>query len=492
MINMIANTTTAAAARSPLQNEPKHEPVDLYADLFAALFSVPVTPSAPVAPDVPVEQGAQGSPGENETAAETQRSTSFFVEETAVPFAGQDQGELVGSLIGQRTGPNSSRDLRLMSTVEEASPEFLGLPVKADTKDEKLVSLAASEERQPMPPAPPCEMPAVREKMRATGISAKLDPETDVPVDVLTLEDADKGRAADTAATGIELFEVPKNSEPGAEQPIEVLEVSGAPAPMPLIDNEIVRYAFDPVAPVRNTRPPVEIAHERSHRGADDAMPSLLDTFAANVVSEAKVFLAPKWSSSAAEADPAEAWLPDSSRQVKIDETDSAADFGFDTNVDSRSEVPKPAPFQLSDVKVRRILFDQVGTQVMDFALRNTEISDKQSIKIRLKPEELGTVEITLAKGGDGTVEAHFHTDNPQTQHLLNETLAQLRESLENSGIKVGSLETSCSSAFDNGDGAATDRESQQTTERTRLRTTFDEPPVTDRSVTDRLLNLRA
>jgi hypothetical protein len=176
------------------------------------------------------------------------------------------------------------------------------------------------------------------------------------------------------------------------------------------------------------------------------------------------------------------------------EQADGEAGFSFDTSVGGETKSAKPELPQLSDAKTRRVVLDQVGSQLNDLAAAQKPGDDKRVLTIKLSPAELGTVEITLSKSADGVIDAHFQTDNPHAQHAINETLAQLRDSLERSGMQVGSLNTSCTSSYSNPQGGADGREAKHfgaAGSTLSADSTIDSPQKSEGD-SDRLVSLRA
>ena len=65
-------------------------------------------------------------------------------------------------------------------------------------------------------------------------------------------------------------------------------------------------------------------------------------------------------------------------------------------------------------------------------------------MRIRLDYAGLGPVEITLVRHEGGSMSAHLVTDTESSRQSLNENIAQLRNSLENAGLRLQELDISC------------------------------------------------
>jgi flagellar hook-length control protein FliK len=90
-----------------------------------------------------------------------------------------------------------------------------------------------------------------------------------------------------------------------------------------------------------------------------------------------------------------------------------------------------------------QVVVKQIEPKIIEMAEFLKSNEEKQLIKLRLKPTELGEVEIRIERDSVGNIRAHFHTTSETTRHILSESLGQLRDSLQNSGLKVESLEVS-------------------------------------------------
>ncbi|MFT3743004.1 MAG: flagellar hook-length control protein FliK [Pyrinomonadaceae bacterium] len=246
------------------------------------------------------------------------------------------------------------------------------------------------------------------------------------------------------------------------------------------------------------TTPKIWTADLKEHKVAKKIEnATLLETFTNNVVADNSVALGAKNKATVRNLwEGAETFVELKDQAEERPQAELATEFSFDSALNGGSALGKTEKPIGAEVKARRMILDQVGSSLTDLALQHKEGAGERVLKIKLKPAELGTVEITLSKNADGVIDAHFKTDNPHTQHMLSETLAQLRDSLENSGMKVGNLETSCSNSFSGGNAAGGERERQTfSTPREQL---FEQPQFSastksnDESKLDRLLNLRA
>jgi flagellar hook-length control protein FliK len=65
---------------------------------------------------------------------------------------------------------------------------------------------------------------------------------------------------------------------------------------------------------------------------------------------------------------------------------------------------------------------------------------EHKTLKLKLRPEELGQVDIEITRDAAGRLNAHFTVEHDQTQRVLREELGQLRTALEQAGWQVEQL----------------------------------------------------
>ena len=59
---------------------------------------------------------------------------------------------------------------------------------------------------------------------------------------------------------------------------------------------------------------------------------------------------------------------------------------------------------------------------------------------IHLKPEHLGDLTLRVSVGVDGAVNASFHSNNAEVRTIIENTLVQLKQDLNDQGIKVDNV----------------------------------------------------
>ncbi len=109
------------------------------------------------------------------------------------------------------------------------------------------------------------------------------------------------------------------------------------------------------------------------------------------------------------------------------------------------------------------------GEQLVGQVVEQAEFdltAERQSIRIRLKPDHFGELEIQVSRSG-GQLEASILTDKEQTREMLSAHLGQLQTALETRGIKVDTLQirsdesaaADFQSSFDDKSGQQPDRD---------------------------------
>ena len=78
----------------------------------------------------------------------------------------------------------------------------------------------------------------------------------------------------------------------------------------------------------------------------------------------------------------------------------------------------------------------EIPRQIVEQARLLRTLTDTQMV-IRLRPEHLGELTLRVAVGADGAVQASFHSDNAHVRNVIENSLVQLRQELNNQGIKI-------------------------------------------------------
>ena len=78
----------------------------------------------------------------------------------------------------------------------------------------------------------------------------------------------------------------------------------------------------------------------------------------------------------------------------------------------------------------------EIPRQIVEQARLLRTLTDTQMV-IRLRPEHLGDLTLRVSVGSNGAVQASFHSDNAHVRNVIENSLVQLRQELNNQGIKV-------------------------------------------------------
>ena len=78
----------------------------------------------------------------------------------------------------------------------------------------------------------------------------------------------------------------------------------------------------------------------------------------------------------------------------------------------------------------------EIPRQIVEQARLLRTLTDTQMV-IRLRPEHLGDLTLRVSVGSNGAVQASFHSDNAHVRNVIENSLVQLRQELNNQGVKV-------------------------------------------------------
>lgn len=125
----------------------------------------------------------------------------------------------------------------------------------------------------------------------------------------------------------------------------------------------------------------------------------------------------------------------------KAVENDSAANQGlsFQQNLDNQIGANQKVEGNAAQTNQARETYN-VPQQIVEQAKLLQRGTDSQMI-IKLNPEHLGQLSLKVSVNGNGGVTATFHTDNAQVRAILETTMTQLRQQLDEQGIKVDNVE---------------------------------------------------
>lgn len=125
----------------------------------------------------------------------------------------------------------------------------------------------------------------------------------------------------------------------------------------------------------------------------------------------------------------------------KTVENDSAANQGlsFQQNLDNQIGANQKVEGSAAQTNQARETYN-VPQQIVEQAKLLQRGTDSQMI-IKLNPEHLGQLSLKVSVNGNGGVTATFHTDNAQVRAILETTMTQLKQQLDEQGIKVDNVE---------------------------------------------------
>lgn len=125
----------------------------------------------------------------------------------------------------------------------------------------------------------------------------------------------------------------------------------------------------------------------------------------------------------------------------KAVENDSVANQGlsFQQNLDNQIGANQKVEGNATQTNQARETYN-VPQQIVEQAKLLQRGTDSQMI-IKLNPEHLGQLSLKVSVNGNGGVTATFHTDNVQVRAILETTMTQLKQQLDEQGIKVDNVE---------------------------------------------------
>lgn len=126
------------------------------------------------------------------------------------------------------------------------------------------------------------------------------------------------------------------------------------------------------------------------------------------------------------------------------------------------------ATFRKQSENLKETVGPQVTDQILELAA-TTSSRQPRSVRLRLRPEELGQVEIQLTRDSAGRVSAQLTVERENTRMVLTQSMSQLRDSLERVGLHVDRLEVTSNTATFSGDRHETREQSNDEITRSSL-----------------------
>jgi hypothetical protein len=181
---------------------------------------------------------------------------------------------------------------------------------------------------------------------------------------------------------------------------------------------------------------------------------------------------------------------PKIEKENKLNEVEKNVPAVFDKIIENAAKVIETNP--KNGIEPAKIT-EQINPHLLELAVLVGEKDEKEILKMRLHPAELGMVEITLERDSSGVLNANFKTETAEAQQALSNGLEQLRDNLQNSGWEIGRLEIT------NNSNSTTDNQPRQQNqpkaewlENFIFNHSSAQPDETEKNSPQRLLNLLA
>lgn len=108
------------------------------------------------------------------------------------------------------------------------------------------------------------------------------------------------------------------------------------------------------------------------------------------------------------------------------------------TMKDAAQNISSAAPQSAQQQNNAQDSYDIAGQIIKNAQL--IKANENSQMTINLQPEHLGELSLKISVAADGLVNASFHSDNAQVRNLLQSTIVQLRQDLQDQGIKVDNI----------------------------------------------------
>ena len=112
----------------------------------------------------------------------------------------------------------------------------------------------------------------------------------------------------------------------------------------------------------------------------------------------------------------------------------------FAINTAATSDTPQTQPTQAPDAPPQTPDDFDVPAQIVRQA-RLIRTAENTQMVIKLNPEHLGELTLRISVSQNGAVNASFHSDNAQVRTIIENSLVQLRQELNNQGLKVENVQ---------------------------------------------------
>lgn len=179
--------------------------------------------------------------------------------------------------------------------------------------------------------------------------------------------------------------------------------------------------------------------------------------------------------------------------EIKPKDIENNLPLNFDKVIENAVKDTKVVETNLKNQTDPTKIAEQINPHLLEMAGLVEKRQEKEILKLRLHPAELGTVEITLEKNSSGVLNAHFKTETAEAQQALSKGLEQLRETLQNNGWNIGQMDiTSGSNSTTDNQNRQNNQQKSEWIENFAFNRSSEQPDETENNSPKRLLNLQA
>ncbi|MEP6901840.1 MAG: flagellar hook-length control protein FliK [Actinomycetota bacterium] len=179
--------------------------------------------------------------------------------------------------------------------------------------------------------------------------------------------------------------------------------------------------------------------------------------------------------------------------EIKSSDAENNYSFKFDKVLETVSKDQKTVETVQNNQSDPAKIAEQINPHLLELAALTAQKNEKQTLKMRLHPAELGTVEIILERNSSGTLNACFQTETEGARQALTKNLDQLRDSLQNAGWQIGRMEITNGSLSSTADGHRENPSRQsESVENYNFSRSSETPDDLEQNNSNRLLSLLA
>jgi flagellar hook-length control protein FliK len=180
-------------------------------------------------------------------------------------------------------------------------------------------------------------------------------------------------------------------------------------------------------------------------------------------------------------------------KEINLSEAENNVSVNFDKFWENSSKDQKIVETVQNNQSDPAKITEQINPHLLELAALADKKNEKQTLKMRLHPAELGTVEIKLERNSSGTLNAYFQTETEGARAALTNNLDQLRDSLQNAGWQIGQMEITNGSLSSTADHHRENRSRQsESVENYNFSRSSETPDDLEQNNSNRLLSLLA